>query len=291
MSGASKTIVLIHGLWMTPASWDRFREFYEARGCRVLAPAWPRMHGSVQELRHDPSALAGLGLLEIAAHYETIIRSLDERPILIGHSMGGLIVQMLLDRGLGTAGVSISGTAPKGVFRLPFSVIKAANPVLSNPLNFWRCVKLTFGEFHYAFGKNMTKADAREAYFQYLIPGPGRPIFQAAFANITPWAASEVNHFNGDRAPLLLISGTEDLLVPPILNRINYKLYQSACAVTEYKEFPNRSHLIINQEGWEEVADFVLTWTNAGTNASSLPEGLSAKPDFKTHEMHAMTKH
>ena len=279
MSGESKTIVLIHGLWMTPAGWDRFREFYEARGFRVLAPAWPRMQGSVQELRHNPSALAGLGLLEIAAHYEKIIRSLDERPILIGHSMGGLIVQILLDRGLGAAGVSINGTAPKGVFRLPFSVIKAASPVLSNPLNFWRCVMLSFAQFHYAFAHTMPKHNAREAYKQYLIPGPGRPIFQAAFANFTPWAASEVDHFNSDRFPLLLIAGAEDLLVPPILNRINYNLYQSSCAVTEYKEFQNRSHLIITQEGWEEVADFVLTWTHARTKRPS------------THEMRQMTNH
>src|SRR3954471_8743169 len=136
MNNGSKTIVLIHGLWMTPRSWDGFRCLFEDRGCQVLTPAWPRMAGEVEAIRNDPAALAGLGLREIADHYDKVIRSLGEPPILIGHSMGGLIVQILLDRGLGAAGVSIDGTAPKGVFRLPFSVIRAANPVLSNPLNY-----------------------------------------------------------------------------------------------------------------------------------------------------------
>jgi len=261
----SKTIVLIHGLWMTPHSWNFFREFYEERGYRVLTPAWPRIAGEIEELRFDPSALAGLGLLEIASHYKKLVRSLNEPPILMGHSMGGLIVQMLLDRGLGTAGVSINGTAPKGVFRLPFSVIKAANPVLSNPLNYWRCKALTFDQFRYAFANTMAEKDARTAYDNDVIPGPGRPIFQAALANFNPWAVTKINHRKNDRAPLLLIAGAEDHLVPPILNRINHRLYQHSAAKTDYKEFSKRSHLIIAQEGWQEVADYALTWAQTNT--------------------------
>jgi pimeloyl-ACP methyl ester carboxylesterase len=260
MDRKMETIVLLHGLWLASSSWHGFRRFYEERGYQVLTPVWPRMSASIGDIRRDPSALAGLGLREIADHYEKIVRSLDDAPILMGHSMGGLIVQILLNRGLGAAGVSIDGTAPRGVFRLPLSVIKAANPVLSNPLNYWRCKTLTFAQFKYAFANIMTEADARTVYERDVIPGPGRPIFEAAFANFNPWTAARINHANNRRAPLLLIAGAEDNLVPAILNRINHKLYQRATAKTDYKEFPNRSHLIVAQKGWQEVAAYALSW-------------------------------
>lgn len=265
-----KTIVLIHGLWMTPRSWEPFRRFYEKCGYTVLAPAWPRIHGEVEDIRRDPSALAGLGLMEIFEHYDRFVRTLPEPPILIGHSFGGLAVQVLLDRGLGAAGVSIDGTAPKGILPLPWSVVRAANPVLSNPFNYWRTVALTFKQFQYTFANTMTEADARAAYERDAIPGPGRTVFQAALGNLTPGAASTVNHLNEDRAPLLLIAGGSDHLVPPILNRINHAKYKKSGAVTEYKEFPGRSHLIIAQEGWEEVAAFALDWAETAVRAAAL---------------------
>ena len=263
MKNEIKTIVLIHGLWMTPRSWEPFRHFYEERGYEVLAPAWPRLHGEVEEIRRDPSALAGLGLLEIFEHYDKFVRTLPEPPILIGHSFGGLAVQVLLDRGLGAAGVSIDGTAPKGILPLPFSVIRAANPVLSNPFNYGRTVALTFEQFRYTFANTMTEADARAAYEQQAVPGPGRPVFQSALGNLTPGAATMVNHLNDYRAPLLLIAGGSDHLVPPILNQVNFKKYGKSRAVTDYKEFPGRSHLIVAQEGWEEVAAYALNWVQA----------------------------
>ncbi|HUJ19220.1 MAG TPA: alpha/beta hydrolase [Nitrospirota bacterium] len=270
MDGKTNTIVLIHGLWMTPRSWDPFRGYYEGRGYRVLTPAWPQMKGEVEEVRRDPSALAGLGLLEIADHYEKFVRSLDEPPIVMGHSMGGLVVQILLDRGLGAAGVSIDGAAPKGIYRLPLSVIKAASPVLSNPFNYRRNVALTFDQFRYAFAHVMTEKDARAAYDNNAIPGPGRTIFQVAFGNLNPRAANKVNHGNSERVPLLLINGAEDHLIPPILNRINYKLYKRSTAVTDYKEFPNRSHLIVAQDGWQEVAEYALSWVEANIGGDAL---------------------
>ncbi len=260
MTNATKTIVLIHGLWMTPRSWEPFKDYYERKGYQVLAPAWPRLHGEVEAIRRDPSALAGLGLLEIFEHYDKFVRTLPEPPILIGHSFGGLTVQVLLDRGLGAAGVSIDGTAPKGILPLPWSVIRAANPVLSNPFNYRGTVDLTFPQFQYTFANTMTEADARAAYERQAIPGPGRPVFQSALGNLTPGAATTVNHLNDNRAPLLLIAGGSDHLVPPILNQVNYKKYGKSRAVTAYKEFPGRSHLIVAQEGWEEVATYALDW-------------------------------
>lgn len=272
MNQPNKTIVLIHGLWVTPRSWESFQGFYEARGYQVFAPPWPRLHGEVEDIRADPSALAGLGLLEIFEHYAKFVRTLDEPPILIGHSFGGLAVQVLLDRGLGAAGVSIDGTPPKGILPLPWSVIRSANPVLSNPLNYWRAVSLTFEQFRYAFANTMTEADARAAYERNAIPGPGRAVFQSALGNLTPNAATTVNHLNAERAPLLLIAGGSDHLVPPVLNRVNHAKYQKSRAVTDYKEFPNRSHLIIAQEGWEEVAQYALDWAEAAVHtADPLP--------------------
>ena len=271
MNRESTTLLLIHGLWMTPRSWDGFRSFFTERHYRVLTPAWPRMEGGVEEIRSNPAPLAGLGLREIADHYAKIIRSLDEPPILIGHSMGGLVVQILLDRGLGAVGVSIDGTAPRGVFRLPISVLKAASPVLSNPLNYWRCPMLTFTQFKYAFANVATESDARAAYERDVIPGPGRPIFEAASANFNPWTAAKVDHRNNHRAPLLLITGDKDNLVPSVLNRINYKLYQRSAARTDFKEFPGRSHLIVAQNGWEEVAEFALAWAKSSLGSESKP--------------------
>lgn len=271
MKPTPNTIVLIHGLWMTPCSWQLFRDFYEARGYRVLTPPWPRLHAQVEEIRRDPSALAGLGILEIVQHYEAVVRTLPEPPILIGHSFGGLIVQMLLDRGLGAAGVSIDGTVPKGILTLPFSVLKAAGPVLRNPLNYWRTVMLTFEQFRYAFAGTMSEAAAREAYERHAIPGPGRPIFQAAFANFVPGAATTVNRRNRSRAPLLLVAGGEDHLVPAVLNRINYGKYTGSGAVTEYQEFAGRSHLLIAQEGWQEIADHALIWAQAKATLAARP--------------------
>jgi alpha-beta hydrolase superfamily lysophospholipase len=174
--------------------------------------------------------------------------------------MGGLVVQMLLDCGLGAAGISIDGTAPKGVYRLPLSVMKAASPVLSNPLNVNRTVMLTFEQFRYAFANTMTRAVARQLYEREVIPGPGRPIFEVAFGNFSPWAVNKIDHRDDHRAPLLLIAASEDHLVPAVLNRINWKLHMQSTAVTDYKEFPARSHIIIAQEGWAEVAEFIHQW-------------------------------
>lgn len=266
MNQKSTTIVLIHGLWLTPRSWESFRTFYEERGYKVLTPAWPRMYGEVENIRRDPSALAGLGVIEIADHYEQLIKSLDEPPIIMGHSFGGLIVQILLDRGLGSAGVGIDPASPKGVFRLPFSALKAASGVLSNPLNYNRVPPFTFEQFRYAFGNNVSEEQARKFYERYAIPGPGRPIFEVAFANLNPRAATKVNYGNGKRAPLLLIAGSEDNQVPISMVRENFKRYARSRAITEFKEFPGRSHLIAMQDGWQEVAQFALTWaqTKAG---------------------------
>jgi pimeloyl-ACP methyl ester carboxylesterase len=208
-------VVLVHGLWLTPRSWEGWKERCESRGRRVLAPAWPRMPGEVEDVRRDPSALNGLGLSEIVEHYEGIVRGLDRPPVIIGHSFGGLVTELLLDRGLGAAGVAISPAPVKGVLRLPPAMIRATFPVLRSPANRHRTVGLTPKQFHYNFANTMAQDEAKAAYARYHVPGPGSLIFQAAFANFNPRAANKVDVHNGDRPPLLVIGYDQVTRSPP----------------------------------------------------------------------------
>jgi alpha-beta hydrolase superfamily lysophospholipase len=266
---APDTIVLIHGLWLTALSWEHWAERYAARGFRVVARSWPGMEGDIDELRRDPSAIAGLGVTDIVDHYERIVRELDRPPIIAGHSFGGLITQILLDRGLGAAGVAISPAPVKGVFILPFSTLKSAFPALKNPFDTHRAVPLTLEQFHYAFTNHLSEEETRPIYERYAVPGPNHVLFQASFANFNPHAATMVDFHNDDRAPLLIVGAGRDHTVPASVAKANYNLYRKSTAVTEYKEYPERTHWTINQDGWEQVADYALDWavTNAAADA------------------------
>jgi pimeloyl-ACP methyl ester carboxylesterase len=268
---AKPPIVLIHGLWMTPLSWEKWVDRYSSRGYEVLAPAWPGLDGDIDELRADPSVIAHLGVAEIVDHHEEIIRGLEREPIIMGHSFGGLFTQILLDRGLGLAGVAIDSAAAKGVFTLPPSELRSAFPVLKSPLNNHRAVALTAEEFHYAFTNTMSEAESKAVYERYAVPGPGRVLFQGALANFNPRAETRVHYRNDDRAPLLFIAGGEDHVIPAKVDEAQAKRYRRSEAVTEFKEFPGRAHFTIGQEGWEEVADYALEWaeTHARDTAGS----------------------
>jgi pimeloyl-ACP methyl ester carboxylesterase len=259
-STQQRTIVLIPGLWMTALSWEHWIERYVARGHRVIAKSWPGMDGDIDELRRDPSGTAQLGVTEIVEHYEVIIRELSEPPIVIGHSFGGAITQIILDHGLGAAGVAIDSAPLKGIFRLPWASLKSAFPVLKNPANSHRSVPLTPEEFQYAFTNTLSKEESLAAYQRYAVPGPGRVLFQGALANMNPHAVTRVDFHNDRRAPLLLIAGELDHVAPPSVTRANAKLQQQSQAITAYKEFPGRTHFILGQPGWETVADFALNW-------------------------------
>jgi pimeloyl-ACP methyl ester carboxylesterase len=260
------TIVLINGLWMTALSWEKWVKRYESRGYRVIARSWPGMEGDIDELRRDPSGIAGLGLDEIVEHYEEIVQAVKEPPIIMGHSFGGLITQILLDRGLGAAGVAIDPAPVKGIFFLPFSSIKVTFPVLRNPANVHRAGSLTPEQFHYAFGNNLSDEESLRLYERYAVPGPDHVLFQGAVANFNPHSPATVNFHDDERAPLLLIAGGKDHIVPASVTEANFKLYRASKAITDFKEFPERSHFTIGEPGWEEVADYALTW--AVENAS-----------------------
>ncbi|MFE7046115.1 alpha/beta hydrolase [Streptomyces sp. NPDC057575] len=266
---ATDTVVLIHGLWMTPLSWENWVARYEQRGLKVITPGYPGIQpgaAGVQALRGDPSPLAGLGVTEVLDHLKQVIDALDTKPVVMGHSFGGAFVQLLLDAGYGSAGVSIDGAAVKGVKALPFSEIKATFPVLHNPANKSRAVPITEKEFHYAFTNNLTVEESKAVYDRYSVPVSGRILFQGGFANFTPNATTTYDFTNDDRAPLLFISGGNDNILPPAVQRENYeKNAKRSEAITAYKLFDGRSHYTCGEPGWEVVADFALDWALAPT--------------------------
>ena len=255
------TIVLIHGLWMSPLSWEHWAERYTQAGYRVLAPAWPGMEASVEQLRAGTAAFDHIGMAEVIDHYASIIEELEAPPIVMGHSFGGAFTEVLLDRGYGAAGVAIDPAPVKGVLSLPLSTLRSAFPVLSNPIaNAHKAVMLSPEEFHYAFTNTLTEAESAAVYARYAVPGPGRVLFQGALANFNPRAADKVDFHNDRRAPLLIIGGGLDHVVPPSVSKEAADRFAKSAAVTEYREFPGRSHYTVGQPGWEEVADFALAW-------------------------------
>ena len=275
---AADTVVLIHGLGMTPLSWEHWVARYEQRGLRVITPGYPGIEpgtAGVEAIRNDPSPLANLGVREVFDHLAEVIDALDTKPIIMGHSFGGAFVQLLLDAGYGAVGVSIDGAAVKGVKALPFSKIKATFPVLHNPANRDRAVPITEKDFHYAFTNNLSADESNAVYDRYAVPVSGRILFQGGFANFTPHAATTYNFANDDRAPLLFISGGNDHILPPAVQRENFeKNAKHSEAITAYKLFPGRSHYTCGEDGWEAVADFALDWALAPTSGD-LDQGWS----------------
>lgn len=273
-NGMPDTIVLVHGLWVTPRSWEHWIERYQAEGYQVLAPAYPGLEVEVEALNADPSPIESLTEAAVVERFADVVHELERPPILIGHSFGGLIVQILLDHGFGAAGVAIDSVPPQGIRTLPPSQAKSAFPVLHNPANHHRAVPFTPDQFHYAFTNTLGDDESAVVYERYHVPAPGRFIWDGVLANFAPGHhGSYVNFRNDDRPPLLLIAGEEDHLEPLALQTATAKRYAKSAAITELKQFPGRSHYIIGQPGWEEVADYALSW--AAEHA--LPSGTHAR--------------
>jgi pimeloyl-ACP methyl ester carboxylesterase len=256
------TIVLIHGFWVTPRSWEHWAAHYEAKGYRVLAPAYPGFEVEVEALNADPTPIEKVTVPQIIEHLEAVCDELSEPPILIGHSAGGVFTQVLLDHGYGAAGVAINSAPTEGVKRVPLSQVKATFPVLKNPANRHRAVGFTFEQWQYAFTNGFSEEEGRALYERYHIPASGAIFWGSALANIHPGKDDNwVNYDNADRAPLLFISGSTDHLMPPSLQRSNAKHYNSN-VVTEVVEFEG-PHLLPAYPGWEKVADHALEWATS----------------------------
>jgi pimeloyl-ACP methyl ester carboxylesterase len=270
MAADAQTVILIHGMWMTPKSWDDWIDHYSDRGYRAIAPGWPGITDP-EQIRKDPSPLKGLGLKKMVDHYDAIIGELDRPPIIIGHSFGGLVTQLLLDRGFGTAGVIIGTAPPKGILVLPPSTLRAAVPGLKNPFDRDGLAPLSHKQFHYRFTNTISEQESDRIYAEQYIPGTNRAFVEAAYSNLQRTSPAAVNFSNPRRPPLLLIAGSEDHISPVSLNRKLVKLQSQAPSATELKEYAGRPHYMAGLDGWEEIADYALNWAleHAGATSSA----------------------
>jgi pimeloyl-ACP methyl ester carboxylesterase len=258
--------VFVHGLWLLPSSWDRWAEVFDEAGYVALAPGWPDDPETVAEANANPDTFANKTVGDVADHFAEVIGKLDRKPVVIGHSFGGLLAQILAGRGLSTATVAIDPAPFRGVLPLPVSALRSASPVLTNPANRHRAVPLTYEQFRYAFANAVDEDEARQLYDAFAVPAPGAPLFQAATANFNPWTEVKVDNKNPERGPLLIISGEKDHTVPwAIANASFKKQKKNKGAVTEIVEMSGRGHALTIDSGWREVADTALEFVRRFT--------------------------
>src|SRR5947209_878702 len=255
-------VVFIHGLWLLPSSWDRWAAVFEEAGYTTLTPGWPDDPETVDEANAHPEVFAHKTVGQVADHFDAILRGLNKKPAIIGHSFGGLLVQILAGRGLASATVAIDPAPFRGVLPLPFSALKSAWPVLGNPANRSRAIPLTFEQFRFGFANAVSEEEARDLYKTFAVPASGAPLFQAATANLNPWTEAKVDTKNPDRGPLLIISGEKDNTVPWAIANASYKQQKRNPGITEIIEMPNRGHALVIDNGWREVADKALAFVH-----------------------------
>ncbi|GAA3637817.1 alpha/beta fold hydrolase [Microbacterium awajiense] len=261
---APDTIVLIHGLWVTPRSWEEWKARYESQGYRVITPGYPGLEIEVEALRENTDIIANLTVPETIAHLAGVVEALPKPPIIMGHSFGGLLTQMLLARGLGAAGVVIDSAPTEGVRVTPLSQARSLFPALKNPANYHRAVGFTPDEWHYAFTNTLTREQSDAVHTRYAIPAPGNWVWAyGLLANFQPGHQETWVDYSVDRAPLLFIGGSEDHIMPPAVNKSNAKHWGKSPALTEYYEFEGRDHWTCGAPGWEAVADHALAWALA----------------------------
>jgi len=242
-------VVFVHGLWLLPSSWDRWAEVFEAAGYVALTPGWPDDPETPAEARGNPEVFAGKSIGEVADHFAAIIASLARKPVIIGHSFGGLLAQILAGRGLASVTVAVDPAPFRGVLPLPISALRSASAALGNPANRHRAVPLTYDQFRYAFANAVSEDEAKELYETFAVPASGLPLFQAAAANFNPWTEAKVDTGNPGRGPLLLISGEKDHTVPWAITNASYKQQSHNKGVTEIVSMPNRGHALTIDHG------------------------------------------
>src|SRR4051812_44218392 len=253
-------VVFIHGLWLLPSSWDRWAKLFEEAGYTALTPGWPDDPDTVEEANANPEVFAKKTVGQVADHFAEVIGGLSRKPAVVGHSFGGLLAQIVAGRGLAAATVAISPAPFRGVLPLPFSALKSAWPVLGNPANRNRAVPLTYDQFRFAFANAVSEEEARALYETYAVPAAGKPLFQAAAANLNPWTEAKVDTKNAERGPLLIISGEKDHTVPWAIANATYKQQCENGGVTDIVEIKNRGHALTIDGGWQEVADTALAF-------------------------------
>ena len=260
MDSAGTPVVFVHGLWLHADSWTAWMDHFRAAGYTPTAPGWPGDSGTVEETRSQADRVARFGIDDVVEHYAGVIGGLAAKAIVIGHSFGGLIAQRLLGQNLAAAAVGIDAAPIKGVIYLPPSALRVASVALRNPANRKRAVALTAKQFRYGFGNAVSAEESNDLYERWAIPSPGRPLFEAASANLSRRSPAKVDTVNATRGPLLLTAGGKDHTVPRAVVKSTLKLYRKSPAVTDLREFPDRGHSLTIDSGWREVADAVLAW-------------------------------
>ena len=260
MTSARTPVVFIHGLWLHATSWEPWLELFRQAGYEPVAPGWPGIPDTVEEARANPASIADHGIEDVTRHYAGIIDGLPARPVLIGHSFGGMIAEKLLGEDYGVAAVAIDAAQIKGVLPLPLSALRSTLPVFKNPANIHKAVSLTAEQFRYSFGNALTDTESDELYQRWNIPAPGRPLFEAAAANFSLHSPAKVQTRNQDRGPLLLVMGGQDHTVPEAITKSTLKQYRHSDAVTDLEEFPDRGHSLTIDAGWSAVAEAARAW-------------------------------
>jgi pimeloyl-ACP methyl ester carboxylesterase len=264
-AGDRTPVVLIHGLWLLPSSWDNWAGLFEEAGYAALTPSWPDDPETVEEARANPDVFAGKTLGQVADHTAEVIAALSKKPAVIGHSTGGLLAQIIADRGLSAATVAIDPGPFRGVLPLPISSLRSAAPVLANPLNRNRAVTLTLDQFKYGWANALSDEEAKELYDSYHVATPGVALMQMANANLNPWTEAKLDPANPDRGPLLILDGEKDNTVPWAIANASFKRQRRNPAVTEITKVPNRGHSLTIDSGWREVGDTALRFVQRFT--------------------------
>jgi non-heme chloroperoxidase len=251
-------VVFIHGLWLLPSSWDNWADFFKQAGYAPLTPDWPDDPETVEEARANPDVLAKKTIGQIVDHTTEVIGALDEKPVVMGHSTGGLFAQMISGRGLSAATVAIDPGIFRGVLPLPASTLKVAGALLINPLTRGRAITLSFDQFKYGWANALDEKEAKELYDKFHVAGSGIALVQMGNANLNPWTEAKVDTKNPDRGPLLIIDGEKDHTVPWAIANAAYKRQRRNPGVTEITKMPNRGHSLTIDGGWQEVAQTAL---------------------------------
>jgi non-heme chloroperoxidase len=265
-------VVFIHGLWLLPSSWDRWADLFEEAGYAAVTPSWPDDPETVAEARAHPEVLAKKTIGQVADHTAELIGKLEKKPAVMGHSTGGLLAQIIADRGLSVATVAIDPGPFRGVLPLPISTLRVSSAVLRNPLNRGRAVTLTLDQFKYGWANALDDEEAERLYETYHVAAPGVALMQMANANLNPRTEAKLDPKNPDRGPLLIIEGEKDHTVAPAIANAAFKRQRHNEAVTEFEKVPNRGHALTIDSGWREVAEKALAFVNrfvGGTTEST----------------------
>lgn len=255
-SNHKPTVIFITGAFVSHACWDEWVDYFESKGFNAIAPAWPYKDGTAKALRDrqpNDTNLATLTLTELINHYATIAKNLSEKPIIIGHSLGGLITQILVNRNLAAFGVAIHPVPPMGIIPYEFKFLRSTWKVLGLFSSLKKTYLMSFKDFQRAFVNGMPYEVQKTTYEKLAIPESKT----AARGGLTSAAAVD---FHKQHVPLLITSGSEDNLIPPHLINRNYEKYKKNDSVLEYREVDGRNHNILGQPTWKQDADYILSW-------------------------------